>query len=388
MPSTQILSTIQQSQYQAIDTPFLYVNKPVFINNLSQLRQKIEGLGSSLRPHFKTLRSLEAAQYLLPAKDSPVTVSTVKEAEALAAQGYSDIIYAVGIADGKLPRIAKMLSQGINARVLLDSVEQAQKLNQFCETNQCQIPALIEIDCDGHRGGIPPEAAKLIEIAQLLTSGAASFHGVLTHAGESYQCFEKQQLIDAAQNEVAAAVQAAERIRAAGMQCDIVSIGSTPTAQSYQNLDGITEVRAGVYTFFDLVMAGLNVCQLSDIAATVVTSVIGHNHDKNCIFIDAGWMALSGDRGTAEQPKDCGYGLVCDDNGEVLAGLQVITVNQEHGIIATVDGSEINLTQFPVGSRLHILPNHACATASMHAKYHVFDANSGSYDVWNRVQGW
>ncbi|MCL1138575.1 DSD1 family PLP-dependent enzyme [Shewanella pneumatophori] len=390
MPSTQILSTTQQSQYQAIDTPFLYVNKPVFINNLSQLRQKIEGLGANLRPHFKTLRSLEAAEFLLPTKNSPVTVSTVKEAEALASKGYTDIIYAVGIADGKLPRIAKMLDQGINARVLLDSVEQAHQLNHFCGSYDCQIPALIEIDCDGHRGGIPPEADKLIEIAQILTSGAASFHGVLTHAGESYQCFEKQQLIDAAQNEVAAAVQAAERIRAAGMQCDIVSIGSTPTAQSYQNLDGITEVRAGVYTFFDLVMAGLNVCQLTDIAATVVTSVIGHNPDKNWIFIDAGWMALSGDRGTAEQPKDCGYGLVCDDSGHVLSGLQVITVNQEHGIIEAVDGGVIDLAQFPVGSRLHILPNHACATASMHAQYHVFDTDgdNGGYEIWNRVQGW
>ncbi len=28
-------------------------------------------------------------------------------------------------------------------------------------------------------------------------------------------------------------------------------------------------------------------------------------------------------------------------NSQTLAGLQVITVNQEHGIIATVDGSEL-----------------------------------------------
>ncbi|MDR8523041.1 DSD1 family PLP-dependent enzyme [Shewanella fidelis] len=388
MSSTQVHSSTQQAQYQAIDTPFLYVNKPVFINNLNQLRNKIEGLGANLRPHFKTLRSLEAAELLLPSKDSPVTVSTVKEAEALASAGYKDIVYAVGIADTKLPRIASMLTQGINVRVLLDSIEQAHQLNNFCETHGCSISALIELDCDGHRGGIAPEDDKLLEIAELLTDGAASFNGVLTHAGESYQCFDKQQLIDAAQNEVAAAVKAAERIRAANMVCDIVSIGSTPTAQSYQNLEGITEVRAGVYTFFDLVMAGLNVCQLSDIAASVVTSVIGHNADKNWIFVDAGWMALSGDRGTAEQPKDCGYGLVCDENGQVLSGLQVITVNQEHGIIQAVDGSPICLEEFPVGSRLHILPNHACATASMHAQYHVFDTDNDDYEIWNRVQGW
>ncbi|WP_025820138.1 DSD1 family PLP-dependent enzyme [Shewanella marina] len=376
------------THYQTIDTPFLYVNKPVFINNLQQLRSKIEGLGANLRPHFKTVRALEAAEYLLPTKDAPVTVSTVKEAEALASKGYTDIIYAVGIADTKLPRIAQLQAQGIHARVILDSLEQAKQLNHFCEAHQCSIAALIEIDCDGHRGGIPPEDPKLIEIAQLLETGAADFQGVLTHAGESYQCFEQQALIAAAENEVAAAALAAERIRQAGIACPIVSIGSTPTAQSYQHLDGITEVRAGVYTFFDLVMAGLNVCQLSDIAASVVTSVIGHNHDKNWIFVDAGWMALSADRGTAEQPKDCGYGLVCDTNGQVLTGLQVITVNQEHGIIQATDGNQIDLSLFPVGSRLHILPNHACATASMHAQYHVFDLNNNDYQIWNRIQGW
>nr|WP_269809023.1 hypothetical protein [Enterovibrio nigricans] len=143
-----------------------------------------------------------------------------------------------------------------------------------------------------------------------------------------------------------------------------------------------------MYGLFDLVMAGIGVCNLNDIAARVVTTVIGHNKEKGWVFIDAGWMALSSDRGTAEQPKDCGYGLLTDSTGCLLDKLQVTAVNQEHGIVSAVDGGSINFDALPIGSRLQILPNHACATASMHSHYHVFDKQNNSYEIWTRIQGW
>ncbi|MGF1766190.1 DSD1 family PLP-dependent enzyme [Enterovibrio makurazakiensis] len=373
---------------ETLDTPFLFVDKQIFLRNLERLRKEIEGLGAALRPHFKTVKSLDAAPYLLLEKASPITVSTVKEAEALASEGYTNIIYAVGISAEKLPRVHQLLSKGVEIRVLLDTVEQAQILNQYGNDNHCTVPVLIEIDCDGHRGGIRPDSPLLINIAQLLHHGSADFQGVLTHAGESYLCFDQASLRAAADNEVKAALKAANHLRCADIPCEIVSIGSTPTAHSYQDLNGITEVRAGVYGFFDLVMAGIGVCNINDIAASVVTTVIGHNKEKGWLFIDAGWMALSSDRGTANQPKDCGYGLLIDRSGKLLLHHQVITVNQEHGIVGSVDGSSIDFDAYPVGCRLHVLPNHACATASMHAHYHVFDTHDNSHEVWTRILGW
>ena len=44
-------------------------------------------------------------------------------------------------------------------------------------------------------------------------------------------------------------------------------------------------------------------------------------------------MALSRDRGTANQKVDQGYGLVCDIDGKSIDGLWVCGANQEHGII-------------------------------------------------------
>ena len=66
-----------------------------------------------------------------------------------------------------------------------------------------------------------------------------------------------------------------------------------------RKLDGVTEVRAGVYVFFDLVMFNVGVCTLDDLALSVLTTVIGHQPEKGWAIVDAGWMAMSRDRGTA-----------------------------------------------------------------------------------------
>ena len=89
-------------------------------------------------------------------------------------------------------------------------------------------------------------------------------------------------------------------------------MGSTPTAHNAVVLDGVTEVRAGVFIFFDLVMAGIGICKVEDIAISVLATVIGHQREKGWILIDAGWMAMSQDRGTSKQEVNQGYGLVCD----------------------------------------------------------------------------
>ncbi|MEN6670827.1 hypothetical protein AAJP47_10670 [Psychrobacter sp. B38] len=212
--------------------------------------------------------------------------------------------------------------------------------------------------------------------------------GVLTHAGKFCHCFDQISLCAVAENEVKAVLSAHKNLRSTEIPCETVNIGATSTAYNYQNLEGVTEVRSGVYGFFDLVMMGVGVCRVNDIAASVITTVIGHNQEKGWLIIDAGWMALSSDRGTANQPTDCGYGLLTDSNGVLLDNLQVTNVNQEHGIIEAVNGASINFSDIPIGSRLHILPNHACATASMHKQYHVFDTQDNTYEVWMRIQGW
>jgi D-serine deaminase-like pyridoxal phosphate-dependent protein len=183
-------------------------------------------------------------------------------------------------------------------------------------------------------------------------------------------------------------VHAAQRLRAAGIACPVVSVGSTPTALFAENLDGVTEVRAGVFVFFDLVMAGLGVCRLDEIALSVLATVIGHRPDKGWTLLDAGWMAMSRDRGTASQPVDQGYGLVCDLEGKPLHDLVLVGANQEHGIMAHRSGQVDGAVHLPVGTQVRILPNHACSTAAQYGRYQVLGPGGDITASWPRFSGW
>jgi D-serine deaminase-like pyridoxal phosphate-dependent protein len=373
----------------ALPTPALILDETRMLRNVARLRGHLGPLGVALRPHLKTVKSVEAARRLLTGGSGPATVSTLKEAEVFSVAGVRDILYAVGIAPQKLSRVLALRATGCDLSVVLDSPEQAIAVAEASRQAGDAVPVLIEIDCDGHRSGLRPDDPAMVSIGHLLERGGAALRGVVTHAGESYGAVGADALAAFAEQERLAAVTAATALRAAGLPCPVVSVGSTPTAHFARDLAGVTEVRAGVFALFDLVMAGIGVCSLDDIALSVLTTVIGHQRERGWIIVDAGWMALSRDRGTAKQAVDQGYGVVCDANGRVLDDLIVTGANQEHGIVAVRPGGTAALPELQVGTLLRILPNHACATAAQFDGYAVLPANaSRSLTHWPRFRGW
>ena len=370
-------------------TPCLILDADRMDRNIARLQARLGSLGVSLRPHLKTSKSVEVARRVMTSPAGPATVSTLREAAEFVAAGVRDIIYAVGIAPSKLPQVLELRAEGADLAVVLDTVEQAQAVSAASRQAGTRIPALIEIDCDGHRSGVlPTDKERLVEIGRALESGA-ELRGVITHAGGSYAARGVDALRQCAEAERRSVVDAATILREVGLPCPVVSVGSTPTAHSATDLSGVTEVRAGVFVFFDLVMAGVGVCQIEDIAVSVLATVIGHQRDKGWILIDAGWMALSQDRGTSKQAVNQGYGVVCDAAGRPYADLIVADANQEHGIITVRRGSGGVLPDLAIGDRVRILPNHACATTAQHRSYYVVHGSSDRIEAeWLRFGGW
>ncbi|MGV2862184.1 DSD1 family PLP-dependent enzyme [Achromobacter sp. AGC39] len=373
----------------SLETPCLLLDETRMTRNIQRLAALMASHGVRLRPHLKTPKSIEVARRVMSGPHGPAAVSTLQEAEQFAAAGVTDLLYAVGVSPGKLPRVLALRQRGVDLTVVVDSLDAARAVAAQAQASGSGIPALIEIDCDGHRAGVQPgNAEQLLAIARVLHA-ADSLRGVMTHAGESYGCRSVDAIADMAEQERAAAVGCARTIREAGLPCPVVSVGSTPTAHFARNLDGVTEVRAGVYVFFDLVMAGLGVCSMDDIAASVLTTVIGHQPDKGWILVDAGWMAMSRDRGTAKQAVDQLYGVVCDVNGNVYPDLLLAETNQEQGIIKLRAASDARLPDLPLGTKLRILPNHACATCAQHDAYEVVrPGEPGVVAHWERFRGW
>jgi D-serine deaminase-like pyridoxal phosphate-dependent protein len=371
-----------------VETPLLLLDAQRMQRNLARMRERTDSLGVALRPHLKTCKNIDVARRMMSSAAGPAAVSTLKEAEYFFEHGVADLMYCVGIAPSKLEHVAALRRRGCDLKIVLDSVEAARAVGQAARSTGERFAVLIEVDSDGHRAGVRADDPRLLDVAGALRDAGVPVEGVMTHAGESYNCATVEAIAEMAERERAAAVGAATRLRAAGHAAPVVSVGSTPTATYARSLEGVTEVRAGVYVFHDLVMAGLGVCRAGDIALSVLATVIGHQRDRGWVLVDAGWMAMSRDRGTARQRVDQGYGLVCDAAGEPIDGLVMIDANQEHGILASREGPAFDVGRLPLGSLVRILPNHACATAAAFDAYHVRGLDGEPDAVWPRMNGW
>ncbi len=367
-----------------MDTPAALIDCVKMQRNIQRMQQRADHFGVHLRPHVKTHKCAEVVAAQIAAGARGITVSTLKEAEYFFELGIQNILYAVAMAPHKLPQALALRRRGCALTLITDSLAGAQALVDFGSEQAETFAVMIEIDCDGHRSGVKPQDPLLLDIARLLGD---SLVGVMTHAGESYGLDTPEALQAIAEQERARCVEAAQRIRAAGMACDQVSVGSTPTALSAVSLEGVTELRAGVYVFFDLVMHNIGVCSIDELALSVLTTVIGHQAEKGWIITDAGWMAMSRDRGTHAQKRDFGYGQVCNEHGALIDGLLLSSANQEHGVAQFEAGGVDVVAQFPLGTRLRILPNHACATGAQFGSYHAV-LHTGEVQIWERLRGW
>ena len=371
-----------------IVTPAALIDVPRMQHNIDRMQSQINSLGASFRPHVKTSKCVEVTAAQVTAGARGITVSTLKEAEQFFAAGIIDITYAVGIVPTKLKQAHALITQGCDLKILTDSVASAKAISEYGAANGLTFNVLIEIDTDDHRSGIKPESQLLLDVAAALIAPGALIAGVLTHAGSSYDLNTTPALIAMAEQERSLCVRAATRLREAGFSCDVVSVGSTPTALTALSLEGVTEVRAGVYIFFDLVMHNVGVCTMDEIALSVLTTVIGHQEEKGWAIIDAGWMAMSRDRGTQKQTTDFGYGQVCKTDGTPIPGVFVTGANQEHGILSCQTPQQASISEmFPVGTQLRILPNHACATGAQFPQYQALDSK-GDVQTWDRFYGW
>lgn len=376
-------------------TPCLEVNPLRMQRNIDRLAEHLADHGVTLRPHLKTCKNIDIARLLLAGQAGGATVSTLAEADYFHAHGISDLLYAVGIAPGKLPAVIERLDNGMQLSLILDHVDTARACARAARASGHRLKLLLEIDADGQRAGLRADSPMISAIVDALKDDC-ELAGVMVHAGGSYGCTSVDGITAMAETERLAALEAAARLRALGLEAPVVSVGSTPTASLGQCFDGITEVRAGVHVFQDLVMAGLGVCSVDDIALSVMTEVIGHRPEHNRLIIDAGWMALSRDLGRAPNAPDLGYGLVCDDQWVTQDSLVVAACNQEHGLVSTRHGEALDFARYPIGTRLRILPNHACATAAQHSGYWMnssfnkaSNAEASSALRWlARCQGW
>lgn len=370
-------------------TPRLLLDRTRVEGNAVRLRARCAELGVAFRPHLKTAKCAEVGRIAHGGSIGPVTVSTMREAEFLADDGFTDFLLATALTPARLARLAALDARGAKLTVVADDPAMLRLLGEAATS---ELPLLLEVDCGEHRSGTDPDGeALLAAAAEVERHPRLRLNGVMTHAGHSYATADRQALADLAEAERAAAVGAAERLREAGHACRVVSVGSTPTLLFARHLDGVTEARAGVSLFWDLAQLSRGMCDWNGLALAVEASVIGHQRAfpgaAGALVLDAGALALSKDLGANAFMPDARYGILADaETGERLP-LSVAVVHQEHGTVPIPELSWFN--RLPIGTRVRVMPNHACLTAAGgYGGYDVHEGDGAALAHWRRCDGW
>ena len=372
---------------ETLKTPGLVLDIAKVKRNAERMSRRIKQFGADLRPHIKTHKCIEVARIQTAGHSGAVTVSTLAEARSFAANGFTKITYAVPIESGKFNEAIE-ISRDCELSLITDDSDVPDQLNDAAKQANVQLNVFLKVDCGYHRCGVEPTTQEATEIPRRISNASnLRFAGILTHAGHSYNCQTKPELLALAKHERDVMADFGEALRKEVGQVPIVSIGSTPTITSVDHLAGIDEVRPGNYIFFDAFQATLGSCSLDDCALTVLAAVVHRasgEGDRRKVIIDAGAIALSKDRGPVGLNPDCGYGKVLDLSGKDL-NLTVSEMSQEHGIIIAKD--ENIFDRLRVGSRVRVLANHSCLTAAQHSHYNVLEGEN-IVDHWRIHTGW
>ncbi len=355
-----------------IPTPALVLDRDKLDANLERMARKAERLGTSLRPHIKTHKSIEIAERQRDLGARGITVSTLHEAKIFAAFGFDDITWAFPLIVGRAKEVGE-LAERLTLRVLVDSAEAVATL----ENLGVPVHVWLKVDCGYHRAGVDPSSPQATELAERLSSNSTLiFDGLLTHSGHAYQADSPADRLAVAEQERDVMTGLAGRLRDGGIRVPAVSVGSTPAMAVIEDLTGIDEVRPGNYALYDYMQVDLGSCETSDCAVTVLTSVVSRGAGHS--VVDAGALALSKDAGPPDERGHV-FGRFFYDypGGHLSDDVFLTSLSQEHGIVNQA---------MPVGTRLRLLPNHSCLTVAQFDEYVVAEGEE-VVDRWRIRRG-
>jgi D-serine deaminase-like pyridoxal phosphate-dependent protein len=306
-----------------LDTPALYVDLDAMERNIRQMQQQCRGWGVDLRPHVKTHKIPEIARMQLDAGAIGITVAKVGEAEVLPGD---DVLIAYPLLKAKLPRLRE-LAKKRRIKVAIDSVEVARDL--------AGIETLVEVDVGVGRVGVQ-SAEQAVSVAKACTDfqGICYWPSWLDEDGFKSACVKIDKVL--------------KSLSKAGFETRIVSGGSTPGANKTPLIPQTTEIRPGIYVFYDASSLEAKICKEDDCALRVLTTVVSTSVPGQCV-IDAGSKTLSSD-----QSHDSGtYGHVVDRPWIVRK------LNEEHGYVEIKGPAR-------VGEKVWVVPAHVCPAVNLH----------------------
>jgi D-serine deaminase-like pyridoxal phosphate-dependent protein len=344
-------------------TPRLVLDRRRLDANIAGMAARVRELDGALRPHVKTHKSPEIMRRQVAAGAAGITVATVHEATVMIAAGAADVLVAYPPVGPE--RLAALAELSGRARLTVTCSEPAH-LDALADLD---VGVYWEIDVGAGRLGTPPGGPT----AEALAGIGSRLRGIMAFSGHAYGTGGGEELGPVAAAEADALRATATALRERGIDPGVLSVGSTPLA-GVALPGAATEYRFGNYVFKDATQVGLGAASVDECALTVEATVVGRP-DARRVILDAGSKALAAERMASVTD---GFGIV---RGH--AGLRVAQLYEEHAICHTSGPCAL-----AVGDRVHVIPNHACTCANLHARYAVVEHGS-LVDEWPvAARGW
>jgi D-serine deaminase-like pyridoxal phosphate-dependent protein len=343
-----------------ITKPTLLLDQQKCKRNIAMMVSKAANHHVSFRPHFKTHQSLEIGRWFKALGVDKITVSSLEMAEYFSSE-WDDITVAFPVNLLEIETI-NQLSEKITLQLLVESVETTRFLAQNTKNN---IGIFIKIDVGYHRTGLPPTATQQIDeiLSVISASRTLSFKGFLTHAGHTYSCRTKEEIlaIHNTSTKILTGLKAKSINRFPGL---IISIGDTPGCSLADDFSGIDEIRPGNFVFYDLTQQQIGACSFDQIAVAMACPIVAIHPERNEIVIYGGGVHFAKDRLEVENVGTI-YGIVVvqleEGWGGPIPGMYIKSLSQEHGIVSEPHPF---ITKYKIGDLLYILPVHSCMTAN------------------------
>ena len=356
----------------ALPTPAAVVDLDRLEANLRRMQDYADRHDLALRPHTKTHKAPWIGVEQVEVGAAGLTVATAAEA-AVMGSATDDLLVAYPPLGSRADAVAE-LARERRVAVALDSVEAVRALRSAADAAGLSEPVgmLVELDVGMRRCGVP-DAAAAVEIARAC-DGAVAYRGVMFYPGHIREPVPDQ---DEALERLAGRLD--DTVRAlgeAGLEPEVVSGGSTPTAFRSHDVPHQTEIRPGTYVYNDRTTAAIGACDRDDLAYTVLTTVVSTAVPGQAV-LDAGSKALSSD--PLRAPGHGGFGELLDRPEVTVARL-----SEEHGIL------DLSRTDWRprVGEHVRIVPNHVCVSVNLQPTVHGLRGGEVERSWLIRGRGW
>ena len=342
-------------------TPAVVLDQGVLRANVRRMQDRATAGGKRLRPHGKTHKSPVVAAMQVDAGAVGLCCAKPGEAEVFVEGGVEDIRLAYPVSPVHADRLLA-LTERARVSIIVDSLEVATAWSETLSRRGAALPVLVKVDVGFHRCGVDPERQDVRQFLQAVAAlPGVQLEGLLSHAGQAYLADSRDQIARIVAEEAALLDRIRSEAAQDGIALDEVSVGSTPSAEASMTQPQVTEVRPGNYVFCDRTQVGLGAATWDDCALTIVATVVSSGEDR--LIFDCGSKVLSSDGARGFMPTP-GFGVVLDGEGRPDESLLIERLSEEHATVRVTGGTRLRL-----GSRVRIVPNHACVVANLTDAY-------------------